>query len=611
MKTALWSACAISALIVAALPSGAPAQMDEPATQRRAASVEQLIRLYNSDRGSIQRFYDMEWSEERFDRLERFYGEWQAKLAAVDAAELAGEAQVDLVLLRNEVEGAISHLELDRARLKEMEGLLPFRDAIQVLERERRQMEQVDAEGAAGVLAGIEAKVKSARERIEAGRKRKKGDDGKAARESEPEGGAEEADDGGIEVSPVLARRTAAAVRELRDTLNEWARFYEGYEPAFSWWTRRPLADANKALDEYAKYLRETIAGLKGEDEDPLVGDPIGRETLLADLKQEMIAYTPEQLIAIAEEQFAWCEAEMLRATAEMGLGDDWRGALGKVKAAHAAPGEQDNLVAEQARFAIAFVKERDLVSVPELCEETWHLRMLSPESQKTLPFAVYGGQYMGVAYAAESMGHEDKLMSMRGNNRHFSRIVTPHELIPGHHLQGYVAARSRPYRQTFSTPFLVEGWAVYWEMRLWELGYPLSPEDRIGMLFWRMHRCARIIVSLRFHLDEMTPQQMIDFLVERVGHERSGATSEVRRYIGGDYSPLYQCGYMVGALQMRALHRELVEGEDGGRGAMTDKQFNDRVLLEGPIPIELIRASLRDEQPKTEAKWMFAGERK
>ena len=120
-------------------------------------------------------------------------------------------------------------------------------------------------------------------------------------------------------------------------------------------------------------------------------------------------------------------------------------------------------------------------------------------------------------------------------------------------------------------------------------------------MLFWRMHRCARIVVSLKFHLDQMTPAQMVDFLVDRVGHERMGATSEVRRFIGGSYSPLYQCAYMIGGLQLKALHDELVVP-----GRMTAQQFNDAVLRLGAIPIELVRASLTGQslQPDMAPSW-------
>ena len=38
-----------------------------------------------------------------------------------------------------------------------------------------------------------------------------------------------------------------------------------------------------------------------------------------------MILYTPEQLIALANKEFAWCEAEMKKASREMGFGDDWK----------------------------------------------------------------------------------------------------------------------------------------------------------------------------------------------------------------------------------------------------------------------------------------------
>ena len=50
-----------------------------------------------------------------------------------------------------------------------------------------------------------------------------------------------------------------------------------------------------------------------------------------------------------------------------------------------------------------------------------------------------------------DGMTHEQKMMSMRGNNPHFARAVTHHELIPGHHLQGYMTNRYRPYRERFS----------------------------------------------------------------------------------------------------------------------------------------------------------------
>ena len=129
------------------------------------------------------------------------------------------------------------------------------------------------------------------------------------------------------------------------------------------------------------------------------------------------------------------------------------------------------------------------------------------------------------MAFPTDTMTQEQKLMSLRGNNIHFARATVFHELIPGHHLQGFMADRYRTYRAPFSTPFWTEGDAFYWEMLLWDMGFAQTPEDRIGMLFWRMHRCARIIFSLSFHMKQMTAQECVDFLVDRVGFERENAT--------------------------------------------------------------------------------------
>ena len=84
---------------------------------------------------------------------------------------------------------------------------------------------------------------------------------------------------------------------------------------------------------------------------DDIVGDPIGRDGLLEDLAGEMIPYTPEELIEIGKREYAWCEAEMKKASREMGFGDDWKKALEKVKnAVRAEPGEQPELIRDLAR---------------------------------------------------------------------------------------------------------------------------------------------------------------------------------------------------------------------------------------------------------------------
>jgi uncharacterized protein (DUF885 family) len=235
------------------------------------------------------------------------------------------------------------------------------------------------------------------------------------------------------------------------------------------------------------------------------------------------------------------------------------------------------------------------------LAEETWRMIMMTPKQQLVSPFFL-GGETLMISYPTDEMDDDAKLMSMRGNNPHFSRSTVHHELIAGHHLEGFMNDRYKSYR-SFETPFWTEGWSLYWEFELWDKGFPRNAEDRIGMLFWRMHRCARIIFSLNYHLEKWSPQECIDFLVDRVGHERANAEGEVRRSFTGGYGPLYQLAYMIGALQIRALKEEVV-----GSGKMSLKQFNDAVMKENNMPIEMLRALLL-KSPLTEdykSQWRF-----
>jgi len=548
------------------------------------------VQRYRTDLRELERFYDIESAPRRFARLAQFEARWRERLDEVDFEALPRAQKVDWLLLRGELEAEAAGRALARLRVEELALLLPFQADIVALEEARWRVEPTEPEAIAARLFAMAEAVDDLTARV---------------RPLDDLEGNEESGD--LFVSAVAGRRAAREVGRLRGTLRGWYESYAAFHPTFAWWVEQPHEALSGSLTAYASELREYVAGIKGEEDDPLIGDPLGREALERAIAAEHLAYSPEQLLAIGRREFAWCEARMLEASRELGFEDDWHAALEHVKGLHVPPGEQDLLVATQAREAIAWIDERELVTIDPLCRELWRVEMLSRESQRTLPFAAYGGLHMLVAYPTVDMDHATKVMSLEGNNEHFSRIVTPHELIPGHHLQGYMVQRHSTHRQLFGTPFSVEGWCLYWEMYLWDHGWGRGPEDRIGMLFWRMHRCARILVSLGFHLGELTPEQMIDFLVERVGHGRWTATAEVRRYVGDAYGPLYQAAYMIGGLQYRALARELCSP-----GGMSEREFHDATLRRGAIPIELLRLELREDLPVTRdwrPEWLFAGE--
>ena len=342
-------------------------------------------------------------------------------------------------------------------------------------------------------------------------------------------------------------------------------------------------------------------------DDTGIPGAARGRDGLLMDLADEMIPYTPEQLIALANREFAWCEEEMKKASRQMGFGDDWKKAIEHVKGMHVPPGRQPMMIKDLLFEAIDYLRAKDLITVPQIASESLHMSMMSPEAQLSNPFFLGGAQII-VSYPTNTMEYDARLQSMRGNNRPFSHATAHHEMIPGHNLVGYVGARSSGYRARIggNTPFFGEGWPLYWELTLYELGFNDTPEERVGALFWRMHRCARIIFSLNFHMGLWSPRESIDFLVDRVGHERDNATAEVRRSFQGGYGPLYQAAYLLGGLQLRGLRKELVDSKQ-----MTSKQFHDEILRQGSMPIALIRLALTKQKltRDMDVDWKFYGD--
>jgi uncharacterized protein (DUF885 family) len=530
-----------------------------------------LLLRYEADHESLHRKYPLQMSGARRVRMERFYRDWLAALEGIDYEGLMQADRIDFHLFANRLNHELRQLDLYEQRLLEMEPLLPFAATVLALEEQRLRMEWAEPERAAVVLHDLTTRVMETRSKVEAAL----------------------TDESGNPASPwkaTVGNRAAEAVKSLLETLEHWFTFYQGYDPLFTWWAEQPYKALTEALQGYGEFLRTQVAGLKPDDKETIIGDPIGREALRIDLAYELIPYTPEELIAIAEQEWNWCEQEMRRAAANLGYGDDWHAALEHIKTLHRAPGGQPELIRELAVEAIEFLDQRDLLTIPPLARETWRMEMMSPEKQLVNPFFL-GGEMIQVSFPTNTMTHEQKRMSMRGNNVHFARATVQHELIPGHHLQMFMMERYRPYRHVVGTVFWIEGWALYWEMLLWELGFPATPENRIGMLFWRMHRCVRIIFSLGFHLEQLTPQECVEMLVQRVGHERANAVAEVRRSFGGDYPPLYQAAYLLGGLQIRQLRRELVEASK-----MTDRAFHDAILKENSMPIEMLRAALTEQ---------------
>jgi hypothetical protein len=557
---------------------------------RQTSEMADAMINYEADKASVLRFYSTngsqaEWwtrqagnnynSPERRQRLLQLTDEYLSRIQKLPFEKININGKVDYVLFKRNLEDDQYKLLEEQKTYDQVAKYLPFSDRIYTLQKPRRRGLAVMGEEVAKELNSVNKEVSRAIDKI-------KGMDSLDSKQ---------------------ANLASDAAKGLQGTLKDYYNFYNGYDPLFSWWVPATYTVTDSLLNLFATTIKKKgkINTLQKDDGSGIIGNPIGSEELIRQLKLEFISYTPEELVDIANKEFAWCDAELLKASREMGFGDNWKAAQEKVKMSYVPPGRQPEAMHELYKQSVEFLKKNDLLTLPPLSEEDWNMFMMSADRQRVSPFFL-GGESLIISYPTNTMSYDEKMMSMRGNNPNFSRATVHHELLAGHHLQGYMNDRYKTYRH-FDTPFWVEGNSLYWELLLWDMKFPRTPEERMGMLFWRMHRCARIIFSLNYHLGKWTPQQCIDFLVDRVGHERANAEGEVRRSFTGGYGPLYQIAYMIGGLEFMALKRELVDTHK-----MTYKQYHDAILHENSLPIEMLRAILTN-QPVTrdyKTNWRF-----
>lgn len=547
--------------------------------------IEPYIIQYRNDLQAINYFYGpmpKGWgfqyaaaSPEQMDRLLLLDQEYEKKMKQFDYKKLNTNGQVDYILLNRKIKKNIEDLKSNQSAYNRVKNYLPFADSILEFEKKRRRGGAVDSKEVATTFEKASAQVDQEIKKLE-----------------------------GVKSIPSAdVEYLENIIASLKLRLESSFDFYNGYEPMFTWWVPKSHDRLQEKLKEY-KELIATKTDLKPfDDGSNIAGKRVGKDVLNKMLKDEMISYSADELLKIADKEWQWCVSELLKASKEMGFGEDWKKAQEKVKNSYVPEGKQPELINELYDKAMNFINEKQLIDIPPLADETWGMIMMTPERQLVNPFFT-GGREISISYPTNTMTYDQKMMSMRGNNPHFSLGTVQHELIPGHHLQYFMNRRHKPYReQNFNTPFWTEGWTLYWELLLYRMGFPKTPEERIGMLFWRMHRCARITFSIKFHIGEWTPQQCIDYLVDQVGHEPANAHGEVKRSFEGSYDPLYQLAYMIGGLQLLSISDEMV-----GSGKLTYKEFHDRVIKENYMPMEMLRAILTNQNlnPDHQSSWKF-----
>ena len=283
--------------------------------------MRSAIERYTVDRGSLTRSYPVAISGSRRERFRKFYNEWLASLQSLNFDSMSQDGKIDYLLFKNHLEYELRQLDIQSRQISEIEPLVPFATKITELEEARRRMEPMNSAKVAATLNDLKKQVDERRRAIELGLR------------SEARSG------GDTNVEPVRVKKTVAnraviALNGLRSNLRNWYTFYNGYDPMFTWWNEEPYKSLDQAMTNYATFITERLVGIRSEgggqtqagqnrgpggpggggggqgggsgqgfqrpggsnarpgDSSDIVGDPIGREALLSELRSEMIPYT-------------------------------------------------------------------------------------------------------------------------------------------------------------------------------------------------------------------------------------------------------------------------------------------------------------------------------
>jgi hypothetical protein len=255
-------------------------------------------------------------SPERRTRLLELIDVYTKKMEAINFDKMSVYGKVDYILFKRIIDDAKVKLQEEQADYSKIVKFLPFSDHIYNLERSRRSGLNVNGEEIAKKMNDIIKEVRKAKESL----KNEESIDNK------------------------LATFAFDAVKGLQGALKSQFDFYNGYDPMFTWWVPKTYADLDSTLGAYATAVRAKGKNMDAKPKDDgsgILGVSVGRDELIRQLTREYIPYTPEELIEIANKEFAYCDAELLKASKEMGFGDNWKAAQEKVKNTYVAPGKQ------------------------------------------------------------------------------------------------------------------------------------------------------------------------------------------------------------------------------------------------------------------------------
>ncbi len=166
-------------------------------------------------------------------------------------------------------------------------------------------------------------------------------------------------------------------------------------------------------------------------------------------------------------------------------------------------------------------------------------------------------------------------------------KTLVYHETLPGHHLQSAIAMDQTsliPMRQAASCNAFIEGWALYAERLMAELGaYAGDPQGDLGRLRMEAYRAARLVVDTGIHAKRWTFDQAVETFAQAAGLPAGSGQGEITRYC---VWPAQATSYFIGFLKILELRQK---AKDVLGDKFDLKAFHRVLLVNGAVPLFIL----------------------
>jgi uncharacterized protein (DUF885 family) len=344
------------------------------------------------------------------------------------------------------------------------------------------------------------------------------------------------------------------------------------------------------ALERYRDFLRDEV--LPAARDHVGVSETPNGDDCYAVLMAHHIGpgFDPSALHQIGIEQLEWAHAGMLEVAAEMGIEAETAGQV--IEAMRGDSGQYTDS-SEELISLNSIVVERATGAMSETFGRTpaTPIEVIAMEAHRAedAPAAYY---YSAPEDGSRSAFYYVNTSAPESRPLYNLEALAFHEAIPGHHLQ-IALAQELPgvhiWRRSAGQTAFVEGWALYSEILADEMGLYSSPSRRFGMYNYQAWRAARLVIDTGIHVMGWTREQALQFLLENTSLPQNEAANEIDRYIAW---PGQALAYLVGRLEIQALRRE-AEAQLGD--SFDIREFHDRVLSAGAIPLTILRENIAE----------------